>query len=133
MEVSLEKLSSWDIGRIRDCTRLNVITFSEFAGSLTYDAIPEEVRAILRRSFADTLGVAMVSATTQISSITRAIADRLWRSSPEIGAARMIFDGRPVSPAGAAFAGAFTIDSIDGHDNNSPCKGHAGSAVVLRC
>ena len=104
-------------------------SFSEFAGSLTYDAIPEEMRAVLRRSFADTLGVAAVGSTTEISSITKKIADRLWRSSPEIGAARMIFDGRPVSPAGAAFAGAFTIDSIDGHDTTSPCKGHAGSAV----
>lgn len=107
----------------------HAISFSEFAGSLTYDAIPEEVRAILRRSFADILGVAAVGATTEISAITRKVADRLWRSSPEIGAARMIFDGRPVSPAGAAFAGAFTIDSIDGHDGTSPCKGHAGSAV----
>jgi 2-methylcitrate dehydratase PrpD len=106
-----------------------VISFSEFAGSLSYDSIPEEVRATLRRSFADILGVAAVGSTTQMSSITRKIADRLWRSSPEIGAARMIFDGRPVSPAGAAFAGAFTIDSIDGHDSTSPCKGHAGSAV----
>ncbi|WP_192355935.1 MmgE/PrpD family protein [Mesorhizobium mediterraneum] len=106
-----------------------MIRFSDFAASLTYDTIPEEVRAILRRSFADTLGVAAVGSTTEISSITRKIADRLWRSSPEIGAARMIFDGRPVSPAGAAFAGAFTIDSIDGHDTTSPCKGHAGSAV----
>jgi 2-methylcitrate dehydratase PrpD len=106
-----------------------VTSFSEFAGSLTYDAIPKEMRAVLRRSFADTLGVAAVGSTTEISSITRTIADRLWRSSPEIGAARMIFDGRPVSPAGAAFAGAFTIDSIDGHDTTSPCKGHAGSAV----
>lgn len=104
-------------------------SFSDFAASLTYDAIPEEVRAVLRRSFADILGVAVVGSTTEISSITRKIADRLWRSSPEIGAARMIFDGRPVSPAGAAFAGAFTIDSIDGHDSSSPCKGHAGSAV----
>ncbi|MBA3447508.1 MAG: MmgE/PrpD family protein, partial [Pseudaminobacter sp.] len=104
-------------------------SFSEFSASLTYDAVPEEVRAILRRSFADILGVAAVGSTTEISAITRKIADRLWRSSPEIGAARMIFDGRPVSPAGAAFAGAFTIDSIDGHDGTSPCKGHAGSAV----
>jgi len=104
-------------------------SFSEFAGSLTYDAIPEEMRAVLRRSFADTLGVAAVGSTTEISSITKTIANRLWRSSPEIGAARMIFDGRPVSPAGAAFAGAFIIDSIDGHDTTSPCKGHAGSAV----
>jgi 2-methylcitrate dehydratase PrpD len=106
-----------------------VTSFSEFAASLTYDAIPEEVRAVLRRSFADILGVGAVGSTTEISSITRKIADRLWRSSPEIGAARMIFDGRPVSPAGAAFGGAFTIDSIDGHDSSSPCKGHAGSAV----
>jgi 2-methylcitrate dehydratase PrpD len=106
-----------------------MLSFSEFAGSLTYEAIPEEARVILRRSFADTLGVAAVGSTTEMSSITRTIADRLWRSSPEIGAARMIFDGRPVSPAGAAFAGAFTIDSIDGHDSTSPCKGHAGSAV----
>lgn len=104
-------------------------SFSEFAGSLTYEAIPEEMRAVLRRSFADTLGVAAVGSTTEMASITKTIADRLWRSSPEIGAARMIFDGRPVSPAGAAFAGAFTIDSIDGHDTTSPCKGHAGSAV----
>jgi 2-methylcitrate dehydratase PrpD len=110
------------------CGGFNVTSFSEFAGSLTYDAIPEEMRAVLRRSFADTLGVAAVGSTTEIASITRTIADRLWRSSPEI-AARMIFDGRPVSPAGAAFAGAFTIDSIDGHDTTSPCKGHAGSAV----
>ncbi|QPC94591.1 MmgE/PrpD family protein [Mesorhizobium sp. INR15] len=106
-----------------------MISFSKFAGSLTYDAIPEEVRAILRRSFADTLCVAAVGSTTEISSITKEIADRLWRSSPEAGAARMIFDGRPVSPAGAAFAGAFTVDSIDGHDTTSACKGHAGSAV----
>ena len=41
----------------------------------------------------------------------------------------MLFDGRDVSPAGAAFAGAFTIDSIDAHDGNSRVKGHAGSAL----
>lgn len=104
-------------------------SFSEFVGNLTYDATPAEVRAILRRSFADILGVAVVGSTTEISNITKKIADRLWRSSPEVGASRMLFDGRPVSPAGAAFAGAFTIDAIDGHDGTSPCKGHAGSAV----
>jgi len=38
-------------------------------------------------------------------------------------------DGRVVSPAGAAMAGAFTVDSIDAHDGTSPNKGHAGSAV----
>ena len=38
-------------------------------------------------------------------------------------------DGRVVSPAGAAMAGAFMIDSIDAHDGTTPNKGHAGSAV----
>ena len=38
-------------------------------------------------------------------------------------------DGRVVSPAGAAMAGAMTIDSIDAHDGTTPNKGHVGSAV----
>jgi len=40
-----------------------------------------------------------------------------------------MFDGTAVSPAGAAFAGAFGIDAIDAHDGHSPVKGHAGSGV----
>jgi 2-methylcitrate dehydratase PrpD len=41
----------------------------------------------------------------------------------------MLMDGRSVSPAGAAMAGGFTVDSIDAHDGTTPNKGHAGSAV----
>lgn len=103
--------------------------FAEFAVALNYYDIPEDVRTVLRRSFADTIGVATVGSTTEIAQITKDVADRLWRAAPQSGAARLLFDGRPVSPAGAAFAGAFTVDSIDGHDGSSPCKGHAGSAV----
>jgi len=103
--------------------------FADFANDLTYDGIPAAVRTLLRRSFVDTMGVAAIGSTTEISAITRRYADTMWRAAPEIGAARMLFDGRPVSPAGAAFAGAFTIDSIDAHDGYSACKGHAGSAV----
>ena len=49
--------------------------------------------------------------------------------SGTVGASRMLMDGTKVSPAGAAMAGAFTIDSIDAHDGTTPCKGHAGSAI----
>ncbi len=38
----------------------------------------------------------------------------------------MLFDGRSVSPAGAALAGGMTIDSIDAHDGNKFTKGHTG-------
>ncbi|MGH7081751.1 MAG: MmgE/PrpD family protein, partial [Acetobacteraceae bacterium] len=44
-------------------------------------------------------------------------------------AARLIFDGRPASVAGVAFAGAATIDSFDAHDGHPLTKGHAGVAV----
>lgn len=38
-------------------------------------------------------------------------------------------DGRRVSPAGAAMAGAFLVDLVDAHDGTSHNKGHAGSAI----
>ena len=104
------------------------ISFETFADELTYDALPDEVLAILRRSFTDTIGVAAVGSTTPLSKIARRVAPMLFGSGT-IGTSRMLMDGTAVSPAGAAMAGAFTIDSIDAHDGTTPCKGHAGSAI----
>ena len=104
------------------------ISFETFADELTYDALPVEVLAILRRSFTDTIGVAAVGSTTPLSKIARRVAPMLFGSGT-IGKSRMLMDGTAVSPAGAAMAGAFTIDSIDAHDGTTPCKGHAGSAI----
>src|SRR5690349_4852766 len=44
--------------------------------------------------------------------------------------ARMLFDGRRVGLAGAALAGAATIDAFDAHDGHPLVKGHAGAAVL---
>jgi 2-methylcitrate dehydratase PrpD len=38
----------------------------------------------------------------------------------------MLFDGRRVSLAGAAFAAASQIDNLDAHDGYNPTKGHVG-------
>ena len=46
------------------------------------------------------------------------------------GGARILLDGRRASPAGAAFAGASTIDAFDAHDGHPLTKGHAGVAVL---
>lgn len=46
-----------------------------------------------------------------------------------VGGSRILMDSRAVSPASAAMAGAFMVDSIDAHDGTTPNKGHAGSAV----
>ncbi len=103
-------------------------TFAQFAADLKYDDLPEAVLGILRRSFTDTMGVAAVGSTTTLSEIARRTAPLIFGAG-SAGGARMLMDGRAVSPVGAAMAGAFTVDSIDAHDGTTPCKGHAGSAV----
>ena len=104
------------------------LPFQTFAARLEYADLPGPVLRVLRRSFLDTMGVAAVGATTELSDISRKTA-RLLFGVADAGPARMLMDGRKVSPAGAAMAGAFTVDAIDAHDGTSPCKGHAGSAV----
>ncbi|MCP4184036.1 MAG: MmgE/PrpD family protein [Hyphomicrobiales bacterium] len=103
-------------------------TMAEFAASLSYNDLPDALLSLLRRSFLDTMGVAAIGSTTEMSVAARKGAVALFGTGAA-GAARMLMDGRNVSPAGAAMAGAFTIDSIDAHDGNSTNKGHAGSAV----
>jgi 2-methylcitrate dehydratase PrpD len=44
--------------------------------------------------------------------------------------ARMLFDGRRVSPTGAALAGGMTIDALDAHDGHKLTKGHVGCGVL---
>ncbi len=105
------------------------VAFADFVRGLRHEDIPEDTRRVMRRSFLDTVGVAAVGSTTANSAIARRCADALWRSGPDVGSARMILDGGRVSPAGAAFMGAATIDAIDAHDGSSPARGHAGSAV----
>ena len=96
---------------------------------LDWADLPEALRRVMRRSFLDTAGVAAVGRTTANADIARRAADMLWHAGPNAGSSRMIFDGGRVSPAGAAFMGATTIDAIDAHDGTTPARGHAGSAV----
>ena len=100
----------------------------EFATGLTYEDVPEAMRALLRVSFADTMGVAAIGATTDMAEAARKSTVRLFGAG-SAGSARMLMDGRAVSPVGAAMAGAFTVDSVDAHDGTTPNKGHVGSAV----
>ena len=101
---------------------------ASFAESLRYDDLPPDLLAILRRSFTDTMGVVAIGSGTEMSRIARRGAVAVWGVGGA-GGARMLMDGRVVSPAGAAMAGGFLIDSVDAHDGTTPNKGHAGSAV----
>jgi len=106
------------------------IPFYEFILTLTYQALPSDVVAIMKRSLLDTIGVGAVGSNTKMSAITRQFAFDHMPAGSDGPSARMLFDGRSVSPMGAAMAGAFTIDSIDAHDGYSAVKGHAGSGVL---
>jgi len=103
------------------------IGMAEFASTLSGD-LPADVLAILRRSFTDTMGVAAIGLTTELAEMARRGALAVFGAGTA-GSARLLMDGRRVSLAGAAMAGAFTVDSVDAHDGVSPNKGHAGSAV----
>ncbi|MGX9356449.1 MmgE/PrpD family protein [Roseobacteraceae bacterium S113] len=102
--------------------------FASWAHDLTFEDLPEDVLWTLRRSTLDTMGVAAIGATTTLSDIARRGALALFGAGTA-GGARMLMDGRATSPAGAAMAGAFTIDAIDAHDGTTPNKGHGGSAI----
>ncbi|MEO6625887.1 MAG: MmgE/PrpD family protein [Burkholderiaceae bacterium] len=103
--------------------------FAEFVHQLRYEDLPSDVLTVLRRSVVDTMGVAIVGSSTGLSEKARLFARRFWAAGEGAAPARILFDGHVASAAGAAMAGAFTIDSIDAHDGYSAVKGHAGSAI----
>ncbi|MFK7834870.1 MAG: MmgE/PrpD family protein [Sulfitobacter sp.] len=103
-------------------------TFDTFATDLSYSDLPEDLLRVLRRSFLDTMGVAAVASTTQMADRARRAA-RATFGVGGAGSARILMEGTELSAAGAAMAGAFTVDAVDAHDSTSPCKGHVGSAA----
>lgn len=103
--------------------------FAAFVRALRYEDLPDSVLRTLRRSLLDTMGVAAIGCTTDLSAKARSFARRWWCSGPGAPSSRLLFDGGRASPAGATLAGAFTIDAIDAHDGFAGVKGHAGSAV----
>ncbi|MCX7560046.1 MmgE/PrpD family protein [Sulfitobacter sp. F26204] len=104
------------------------LPFQHFVADLTYDDLPDALLATLRRSFLDTMGVAAVASTTQMARIAVRGGRTMFGPTTE-SSARVLMNGTPLSAAGAAMAGGFTVDAVDAHDTTSPCKGHAGSAV----
>jgi 2-methylcitrate dehydratase PrpD len=100
-----------------------------FVQGLAFADLPLDVVAQARRCLLDLIGVAAAGSRTSAAQIVNNYAATQLRSS-ERTEARMMFDGRRASPAGAAFAGATTIDSFDAHDGHVLTKGHAGVVVL---
>ena len=91
----------------------------EFAANLRYEILNEDVLRVLSRSFLDTIGIAAIGSQSEMAQIGTKTARIMFGSTPT-SSARCLFDGNMASAAGAAMAGAMTIDSVDGHDGSSP-------------
>lgn len=99
-----------------------------FALDTAFTDLPDQVVHAARRHLLDLTGVAAAGTGTRVSSIIRHHASEQF--APGSRAAAMMFDGRKVSPAGAALAGGMTIDSVDAHDGQRRTKGHAGCGLL---
>ena len=92
--------------------------------------IPESALEMAALLLLDTVGVAAGAVHLDVAHITRDFAlDFYSTNNPEMSA-RLMFDGRTASMAGAAFAAATQIDNLDAHDGYNPTRGHIGCAVV---
>ena len=91
---------------------------------------PDEILRAASLQFLDTIGVTIAAGPMEAGRIARDAAVLLYGAGDGRHAARMLFDGRRVSMAGAAFAAATQTDNLDGHDGYSPTKGHIGVAVI---
>lgn len=105
------------------------MTTVDFIHALAFADLPEAVVAAARRCLLDLVGVAAAGRRTDLARIVGAHAARNFGTGGD-GGARLVFDGRRMSPVGAAYAGASIIDSFDAHDGHALTKGHAGVALL---
>jgi len=92
--------------------------------------IPAQVRERAALLLLDTIGVCAASAPMRAGVLGRQAALRLYGATDPAFSARMLFDGREVSVAGAVFAAATQTDNLDAHDGFNPVKGHIGVVTV---
>ncbi|MQA83188.1 MAG: MmgE/PrpD family protein [Streptosporangiales bacterium] len=101
---------------------------AEFIRELRFHDLPPRVVEQAQLCLLDLVGVAAAGTNTQLSRIIRDHAAGNFAAGT--AGARILFDGRRVSPVGAALASGMTIDSLDAHDGHALAKGHAGAAVL---
>ena len=103
---------------------------AEFALGLDPSDIPASAMERAALQALDTLGICAAATSMDAARIARRATLRLYGARDPADACPMLFDGREVSLAGAAFAAATQTDNLDGHDGYNPTKGHVGVVAV---
>ena len=101
-----------------------------FIQDLSLSDVPLEVVRHARYLMLDLLGVAAAGRQTRVANIICKYVASSMAAGAGQPVAPILFDGRLVSPSGAALAGGMMIDSIDAHDGYKPAKGHVGCALL---
>ena len=101
-----------------------------FIQDLSLSDVPPEVVAHARYLMLDVLGVAAAGRQTRNADIICNYVASSMAAGSGHPAVPILFDGRAVSPSGAALAGGMMIDAIDAHDGYKPAKGHVGCALL---
>lgn len=104
--------------------------FADFTLATSYEAIPPSSIARVQDLVLDLIGVGAAATSLDAARLAREISLRLFNAAAPGDRARILFDGRSASLAGAAYAGATQIDSLDAHDGYSLAKGHAGCGLL---
>ncbi|MEE9333091.1 MAG: MmgE/PrpD family protein [Granulosicoccaceae bacterium] len=102
----------------------------EFIHSAKWANLPASTQLMAKQCLLDLLGVAASGTRTHLSRIISDHAAQHFAAGDSGRGARLLFDGRSCSPAGASLSNGMTIDSIDAHDGHKPTKGHAGCGVL---
>ena len=106
--------------------RATIDRVADFVLGMPAEDVPETARETAALLLLDTLGICAAAAPMEAGRIARRTAALLHAAGDADHAARMLFDGRRVSLAGAVYAAATQIDNLDGHDGYNPTKGHIG-------
>jgi len=99
----------------------------DFIHELKFSDIPPKSQEMAEICVLDLIGVGISGTTTKLSKLICEHAVETFGSNKY--KTKLLFDGRTVSPVGAALAGGMTIDSIDAHDGFNGAKGHVGCGV----
>ncbi|KAF2395204.1 MULTISPECIES: MmgE/PrpD family protein [Pseudomonas] len=99
-----------------------------FVQNFSYKDVPQHTRELVETCLLDIIGVAAGARDNQTSVLLKAYAEANFSANQLTS--RLWFDGRAVHPLGAAYAGGFSVDSLDAHEGHFTSKGHAGATVV---
>ncbi|MCP3669241.1 MAG: MmgE/PrpD family protein [Gammaproteobacteria bacterium] len=106
----------------------------DFIETLAHKDIPAAVVRKAEYSLLDCCGVTLAGSRMRAADIMQAFARRNLshdRTDPGAFKSRLLFDGRAVSPGGAALAAGQAADSMDAHDGFHQIKGSHISATLF--